>query len=249
MGIEYGLAGGRPVPAAPAARARNPDRWFFPGMALTAAVVVFVGFAPSYYLRSIYGGAAVQPLVHLHGVVATAWMLLFFTQTALVSARRTDIHRRLGIAGAVLAPVVVVVSWIVAVAAARRGVAPPGAPSALGFLAIPIATALSFAILAGLGLHHRRRADTHKRLMLLATLAMLPPAFARFRWFGPGGPPVAIGGTCLLIATCLVYDRTTRGRIHPAFLWGGLLLMLSLPLRFALARTDAWLAVARWLTR
>jgi hypothetical protein len=85
--------------------------------------------------------------------------------------------------------------------------------------------------------------------MLLATIALLPPAFARFRWFGPGGPPVAIGGTCLLVITCLVWDHRLHGRIHRAFLWGGGLLMLSLPLRFALSRTESWLALARWLTR
>jgi hypothetical protein len=51
------------------------------------------------------------------------------------------------------------------------------------------------------------------------------------------------------VIACLVYDRATRGRIHPAFLWGGVLLMLSLPARFALTQSDGWLAVARWLTR
>jgi hypothetical protein len=85
--------------------------------------------------------------------------------------------------------------------------------------------------------------------MLLATLAMLVPAFARFRWFGPGGPPVAIGGTTLLIVAAMVWDRRVHGRIHPALLLGGGLLILSLPARFALTQLDAWLPIARWLTR
>jgi hypothetical protein len=139
--------------------------------------------------------------------------------------------------------------YVTAIAAARNGVTPPGGPPPLGFLAVPLGTLLSFAILAAVGLSPRRHRDTHKRLMLLATIAMITPALARFRWFGPGGPPVAIGGTCLLVIACLVHDRTTRGRIHPAFLWGGVLLMLSLPARFALTQSDGWLAVARWLTR
>ena len=53
----------------------------------------------------------------------------------------------------------------------------------------------------------------------------------------------------LLVVACLVYDRRAHGRVHPAFLWGGVLLMLSLPARFALTQSETWLAMARWLTR
>jgi hypothetical protein len=85
--------------------------------------------------------------------------------------------------------------------------------------------------------------------MLLVTIAILPPAFARFRWFGFGGPPVAIGGPCLFVIAFMFWDRRIHGRIHPAFLWAGGLLMLSLPLRFALTQSETWLAMARRLTR
>ncbi len=230
-------------------RQRSYDHRFFTGMALVIALTAFVGFAPSYYLRGFSAAAPLTTLVHLHGALATSWILLFLAQTSLVSAGRTDLHRRVGTGGVVIAILFVVVGYFTAITAARNGVSPPGGPPPLGFLAVPIGTLLSFAILAAVGISHRRHRDTHKRLMLLATIAMITPAFARFRWFGPGGPPVAIGGTCLLVVACLVYDRSTRGRVHPAFLWGGVLLMLSLPARFALTQSDAWISVARWLTR
>ena len=248
MAIRY-RAGGEAVLVSGEVRARQRDHWFFSGMALAAAVTVFVGFAPTYYLRSFSAAPPLSPLVHLHGLLSTGWMLLFFTQTALVSARRVDLHRRLGAAGALLAPILVVVGFLTAVAAARLGVTPPGGPPPLGFLAVPIGTILAFGILAGVGLSQRRRPETHKRLMLLATIAMLTPALARFRYFGPGGPPVAIAGTSLFVLSCMLYDRLSHGRIHPAFLWGGLLLILSLPLRFALTRSDTWLSIAGWLAR
>jgi hypothetical protein len=231
------------------ARERHLDRRFFTGMAVAALLVVVVGFAPSYYFRAFSDAPPLRGMVHVHGLVATSWMLLFLAQTSLVSTGRTDLHRRLGTAGPLIAGLFIGVSYATAISAARLGVTPPGGPPALAFLAVPIVTLLSFAVFAVLGLPLSRDRETHKRLMLLATIAILPPAFARFRWFGFGGPPVAIGGPCLFILACLAYDRAVHRRIHPAFLWGGTLLLLSLPGRFALARTDAWLSIAKWLTR
>lgn len=247
MGTSQGITGRTSVLSSRALERRGDHR-FFTGMAVVAALVAFIGFAPSYYLRAFSTAPPLTALVHLHGVAATAWMLLFVAQTSLVAAGRTALHRRLGIAGVVVAVLVVVVGYLTATTAARLGVTPPGGPPPLAFLAIPLGTLLSFAVLAALGLAQRRDRETHKRLMLLATIAMLPPAFARMRWLGSGGPPFAIGGTCFLVLACLAYDRTAYGRIHPAFLWGGLLLMLSLPARFALTRSDAWLSLAARLT-
>jgi uncharacterized membrane protein YozB (DUF420 family) len=239
---------GQAVPTL-AIRERHRDHRFFTGMALATALTAVVGFAPTYYFRGLTEAAPLTTLVHLHGALATTWMLLFLSQTSLVSAGRTDLHRRLGVAGMVVATLFVMVGYATAITAARNGVTPPGGPPPLAFLAVPLGTLLSFAVLAAVGLSQRRHRDTHKRLMLLATIALLAPAFARFRWFGPGGPPVAIGGTCLFVIACMAYDRAAHGRIHPAFLWGGVLLMLSLPARFALTQSETWLAVARWLTR
>lgn len=227
---------------------RRRDHRFFTGMAVAAAVIAFIGFAPSYYLRTFTGEAPLRTLVHLHGMAATGWMLLFVAQTSLVSAGRTDLHRRLGPAGVLAATLFVLLGYVTAVTAARLGVTPPGGPPPLAFLAVPLAALLSFAVLAGLGLAQRHDRETHKRLMLLATIAILPPAFARMWWLGGGGPLVANGGTALLVLTCLAYDRAAHGRIHPAFLWGGVLLLLSLPARFALTRSDTWLSIAARLT-
>ncbi|HET7598657.1 MAG TPA: hypothetical protein VFK09_00095 [Gemmatimonadales bacterium] len=233
----------------PTAAARLRDRRFFTGMAVVAAVIAFVGFAPSYYLRALSDRPPLPTLVHFHGALSTAWILLFLAQTSLVAARRTDLHRRLGVVGAALAAVLLVVGCLTAVEGARRGVTPPGGPPPLAFLSVPLGTIVVFAILAGTGLANRRRSETHRRLMLLATIALLTPAISRFRYFMPGGPALAIGGTIALVLVCLAYDRLSHGRIHPAFLWGGLFLIVSLPARFALGATPMWRPVAEWLTR
>lgn len=239
----------RPLVREPAGAARRRDHRFFSGMAVAALVIAFTGFAPSYYLGAFFGASPHSALVHVHGAVFTSWLVLFLAQTSLVSAGRTDLHRRLGPVAAALALIMLVVGYLTAVEAARHGVTPPGGPPPLAFLSVPLGTVTVFAILVAAGVHYRRRSETHKRFMLLATIAVLTPAFARMRWLGAGGPPVAIGGTCLLVLACMFHDRRAHGRIHPVFLWAGLLLMLSLPARFAVGGTDGWLAVAGWLTR
>src|SRR6476469_2529822 len=232
------------------AEERSRDHRFFTGMALASALTVFIGFARTYYLRSAFDGPPVPtPLVHLHGLVFTAWILLFIAQTSLVAAGRTDLHRRLGAVGAGLVVALLVVGWITAIAAARRGVTPPGGPPPLAFLSVPMGTLAVFATLVVIGLANRSRRETHKRLMLLATIAQLPPAIARCRFFLPGGPLLAIGGTTLFVRVCMGYDRLSHGRIHSAFLWGGLFLIISLPVRFAVGGTAAWGVIAEWLRR
>jgi hypothetical protein len=232
-----------------ATRERSRDRWFFSGMAIAALLTVFAGFSKTYYLGRFFGAEPISTLVHTHGVVFTLWILLFVGQTSLIAARRTVIHRRLGAVGAALAVLMLVVGYLTAIEAARLGVTPPGGPPPLNFLSVPLGTLLAFGILVAAGIHNRGRSETHKRLMLLATIALLTPALARFRNLDlPGGPPMAIGGTCLFVLACMGYDRGAHGKVHPAFLWGGLFLMISLPLRFAIGRTDAWRSIAVWLT-
>jgi hypothetical protein len=225
------------------------DRRFFMIMAMVIALVVFVGFAPTYYLRAFYHADPLPSLFRVHGLVFSAWIVLFVVQTALVSARRTDIHRRLGVLGAALALVMLVMGYLVAIAAARRGFSAAGLPPPLVFLAVPFFDLVAFATLVGSALYLRQTPAAHKRLMLLATIAVLTAAIARLPYVLPLGPLAFFGLTDLLIFAAMAYDRWTRGRVHPALLWGGLFLIASQPLRMAIGGTGTWLAFATWLTR
>src|ERR1700723_355259 len=71
------------------------------------STVMFAGFAKNFYLRAWIGTRPITAMVHVHGLVMTAWILLFLTQTLLVAKGRTDLHRKLGVTGALLAVVVV----------------------------------------------------------------------------------------------------------------------------------------------
>lgn len=227
------------------------QRLFFSGMAAAMAAIIFVGFGQTYYLKWFFETPPLPPLLHLHGALFTLWPVLLVLQTALVASRRIDFHRRVGIAGAIIAALMILVGSVTAVARAKAIALPPGATSPLAFLTIPLGDMLVFAILVGTGLFVRRQADTHKRLMLLATISILPAATARLplAFIQEGGPLAFFGLADLLIGFCLLYDWAERGRVHRATLWGGLGIVLSQPLRLILGHTGAWLTFATWLTQ
>ena len=218
-------------------------------MAVAIAITVFAGFSRSYFLKSWYGTRELSGLLHLHGLIFTTWVLFFLSQTVLVATRRTYLHRRMGIAGAVLAVLVVVVGTAVAINRAKTGASPIPGVSPLGFLAIPLFDMVVFAILVGTALYLRRRLEAHKRLMTLAMISLLAAPIARMTFLPlPPGPPTFFGLADLFIVALLVFDLTTRGKVHPATIWGGLLIVASQPLRLIISGTGPWLAFATWLT-
>ncbi len=230
---------------------KRRERLFYTGMSVAFVITVFAGFARTFYLRPYFDTRPLIPLLHLHGFVFTSWLALFLTQTALVAANRTRIHRRLGIAGAVLAALMIVIGTTTAIIRAKVVDVPPGSPSPLAFLTIPLGDMLVFAIMVGAAFYFRRRADVHKRLMLLATISILPAAVARlpFAFIQQVGPLAFFGLSDLFIVPCLLYDFVTRGRLHRATVLGGSLIVLSHPLRLVIGNTHAWLVFATWLTQ
>ena len=225
------------------------DRLFHVGMAVAMLATVFAGFAPTFYLRSAHTSVPLTPLVQLHGTLFSAWMLLLLTQALLVANGRIGVHRRLGIAGAILALALFVVGVMTAIAAVSRG-QPIKGIEPLPFLAIPLATILVFVCTVAAALWFRRRSDVHKRLMLIATIGALTPAIARMDIaLGPlHGPPLALFLTDLFVIPCLINDRLRIGRIHPAYVWGAGALLFSQIARLLIMRTDTWLSIATWLT-
>jgi len=200
------------------------DRFFFGGMGLAMIVTVFLGFAASYYLRPT-AAPPLRPLLHAHGLAASAWMLLFVAQTALVSARRFDLHRLLGIAGAALAIVLVALTTTTAII--DRGVT--------ARLVFPAGAILMFLIYVGAGFMRRRDPDGHKRLMLLATISLLPPAISRLHLhFLPEGSVGPNFAGLFFLLPAFAYDWISLRRIHPALWWGSWLMIAMLPARVIL---------------
>ncbi len=232
----------------PAIQTTNKDRRLYIWFAALMPLIVLAGFARTYYLKGFFGTPSLPGLlVHLHGLVMTTWVVLFITQVTLVATRRTRTHMRLGIFGAGLAALVVVVGVVTAVFAAARGGSP--GPPPLQFLVVPLVDMLVFAVLIGSALYFRRRMDIHKRLMLIAAVNLLTPAIARIplNFIQTGGPLAFFGLTDVVLLACVAFDTIKHRRLHPVFLWGTIVVIASQPLRLMLAGTDAWMHFAKAL--
>src|SRR5262247_3396462 len=82
---------------------RNP---FFAVMSAVTLLIVLSAFTPTLYLRPVFKPVAIPGYLFLHGITLTSWFVWFCVQALLIQSRRTAVHRRLGVAGAVLAVVV-----------------------------------------------------------------------------------------------------------------------------------------------
>jgi hypothetical protein len=133
---------------------------------------------------------------------------------------------------------------LTAISAARRGAIVGGLP----FMLVMIVDVLGFAVFVAAAVAFRRRREAHRRLMLLGTSSLLPPAV--FRWPLVGGSPVTVAIVLVaFLAVAPLGDLLAGRRIHPVSLWGGVALLASVPIRLVLSRSTVWLDFATWLIR
>ncbi len=224
---------------------RRTDRLFFPLIALLLVVYVLLGFWPSYIGAGLVFAKFPSALVHIHSVLYVGWIALFTTQIALIETRHVATHRKLGSVLCVWAFAMVLVGPATAIMALRRE---PSGLSAGGF-AGDLAQTAAFTILITAGLARRKNAPEHKRLMTLASAAIIGPALARWPFdFIQNGPPFALVSFYLLQPLLLiVYDLTTQRRVQHAT-WFGLGVMLLVLLCFlTLPACHDWQLFTVWV--
>ncbi|MGE3468091.1 MAG: hypothetical protein AB7J13_14315 [Pyrinomonadaceae bacterium] len=220
---------------------------------LTAAVlfplVTIIGFAPSYYFKTLFDTPPLPTvLVHAHGALMSLWIILFSVQAYLISSKRVRWHITLGTLGVALALAVIVIGVMTGYASFARGASFPGY-TPTEFFIVPIGDMVTFAIVFAAAIYYRKNAANHKRLMLVTMLNFLPPSIARLPLpFIPHLGTIWFFGVPDLIAVLLLAGDTYRtGKLNRAFAAGVTLMVVSGPLRMAIARTEMWGQFATWI--
>ena len=186
--------------------------------------IVLIGFGRSYYLRDWF---LVRPLdipLRIHGLFLTCWFVATVVQSYLAYSGRGSLHRKVAwLAGIAALGVVISATWINTRLALeiRSPQEPENAFIWSNYMSLAV-----FVALFATALFKRREAQKHRRLMLLASIAIVGPAFARFAFwpiFGygvAGGAPFALGGLLLLMLTLVGYDLATLKKVHSTTLRG-----------------------------
>lgn len=236
---------------------RNEDRHFYLWMAVGYLIVAFGGFIPTYWARIATGTFHAPAILHVHGFFLFGWVCFYFLQTALVASGRTMDHRNWGLLGISLFTFVICSVLVGQIAVIKAAETQGFGDSARRFSAVALCALPLMAAFFALAIANTRRAQVHKRWMVLLMSAMMTPAIARvfLTVMAPPGaelagfPPPAVSIPPALLAdlfivVAMVRDWRTLGKPHPIYVYGGIVLLLQQLLTPALAATALWMNIA-----
>lgn len=237
--------------------ARTDSRIFYALMSGALLLVVLLGFGRSLYLRPFMDLPPLPAAVWIHGSILTAWYVGAFAQSCLVSAGRTDLHRRLGwwIAG-IGAAVIVIGTTVTFAFVGRRAALGTDIEARIRFFSDivwgDIAALVAFIVFFVLALAWRKRPHLHKRLMILGSLALLEPALFRiWGWkifAGVDRNWAAIVVLLMAVAVLLLHDLSTRKRVLAVTVMGAVVLVGSrIVALFVISPSEGGLAFIRAL--
>ena len=247
-------------------RAHAIDRWIFVLTASWFVLIVLTGFIPDSIMKIGMVRAGARPpfpiVMHMHAVVMGSFLLLLLSQTVLMATGRRELHMRVGIAAFVLAPVLVVVGFILAPTMYHETwtalqTAPPAARGKLqellsfkeNILLLQARIGILFPLFLAIGLRARGgNAGLHKRMMILATAIPLPAGIDRIAWLPttmPASPIASDLYTLLAVSPMFAWDVIRNRSIHVAYwIWLALFLPFAAVV-YALWDTPGWHAMAR----
>jgi FtsH-binding integral membrane protein len=242
-----------------AARVRPDPGWTPRAQDRTACLVLLIllwfGIAAGFGLdlpSFLAENPPAPEIVHLHAVVFVGWMVFLTIQLLSIRSGHIARHRRWGAFGAGLVVLMLVLGPATAIAVDRQEwFFHHKQPN---FLAVQLGDLFAFGTLVAFGLAFRKRPSTHKRLMLMATIALSAAGWARLEgaldhnhwpksWVYDF--PQLYYGSVILLAAVAAYDLATRRRLHPAFQAGATFILGWETLEALLWRSDAFTPIAR----
>ncbi|HEU4472801.1 MAG TPA: hypothetical protein VFR58_17020 [Flavisolibacter sp.] len=232
-----------------ASRSKWPS--FFLAMAFVGLLATLVGFGKTFFVPVANGSFRAPVSVHIHGAFAFAWVILFLIQPALIHVRNYRLHQYLGMLGLAVAAGVVITMVPAGVFVVQRELGQGlGEISYSGLLGV-FTSGLLFFTLVLAGIINRKSPAAHKRLMLLATIVVLWPAWFRFRHYFPSVPrpdiwfELVLADSLILIAW--IWDKMRNGRIHPVLFYVGSFIIVEQSLEIYFFGSQAYQAGEKWL--
>lgn len=223
---------------------------FFLYMAVSFMAIALVGFSSTFFIPLARGSFDAPAIIHIHGALFFSWLLLFILQASLIQQRKILTHRQFGIAGSVLCATLVVSGVLVGLHATRRDLAAGGDDFVLGQFVNILIEMVLFGSLVAAAIVLRRDRESHKRLLLLATISALAPAWLRLRHLFPSVPNPFVTSSLLadsLLLLAIVRDWLATKRVHPVYIWGGGAMLAVHVIELLAIRSDPWLRLSRWL--
>jgi len=228
------------------ARPKKRFRWYYIAVGVLTTAIVIAGFWKNFFGPLLGGRESDRHWVlYVHAVVFMGWLALFILQSVLVYRRRKDLHRRIG-------------DWatwygvlVIAMGLAATFVVPPlkvasgrWTPEyAAGFLILPLGDLVLFTGFFSLGVLWKNRHALHKRMMVLATVALAFPGAARLLPIRERPLTVLLVWLSPLLLAIAV-DAVNRKRVEMPYVIGGIILVVMF-FRVMLVDSEAWLRIGR----
>lgn len=218
------------------------------GIGLAAALI---GFSKTFFVPMAAGTFSAPVIIHVHGALAFAWIILFMVQNSVIYLRQYSSHRTLGYVGFTVAIGLAVTMVPVGTLSVERELARGAGESGYSTLLGVLTSGLLFLAFVIGGIVSRRKPEHHKRFMLLATIIILWPAWFRFRHYFPSVPrPDIWFGLVLadsLIVISWIWEMIKFKKVHPVLLWGGAFIIVEQSFEVISVDTPVWRSVSKWL--
>ena len=216
-----------------------------------ALAVVLIGFWKTFFVPSFMGTFSAPPIIYIHGALLFAWTLFLVTQSILIRRKNLKLHRKIGWAGPPLMIAVALSTMAAGVYVLRRDVAAGVGDIAVSSFLGTLTTPIIFSALVTAGIVYRRRAETHKRLMLLAMISISWAAFGRFRhYFPPFEQSLLVFQGLIplsMILVVMLWEKFTKGRVHSVYFIAGIPLIGESLAEFYFFDSSGWRLVSAWL--
>lgn len=228
------------------------SRYFYVAVSGFIAVFTFFAFTRTYWAPMAGGDLRMNAAFHVHAALFFVWTLYFLAQTIIAAQGRTLLHRELGMLGVALAGMMVFSGVLATIINLSLAQGTPRERITLGTSILALSAMLLFSVFMTAAIANIRRTEWHKRLMVLATFALMQAVVARYMMLIPDlvQPQRAlISATIvdLMLLVVILADARIKGGIHPVYLAGSAFLLFVQIARSPLTITPLWRDTTQWL--